>query len=138
MWEQSEDTLLEEALGALAGPGRRGAKFTAKRLRKNVGEAYLLVPLPFALALDRVRGALAEAAGGNSPWPLESGPDRAALRVLAGGGFGGLNPVVVTADLNADGPHGTGVHLRAAAKEGLIRQRAGEKTAERIVQILNR
>jgi hypothetical protein len=137
--DESEDALLVEALGALAGSGRSGAAFTAKRLRKNVGEATLLLPLGFDPALERVGEALAEVSTGGGPWQVETGADGTdgmALRVMAGGGFGGLNPVVVTAVLHSKGEQRTSVRLRAAAKEGLIRQRAGEKTVDRLARLL--
>ncbi|MGW7268569.1 hypothetical protein [Streptomyces sp. NPDC054842] len=137
MPDESEDALLVEALGALAGAGRSGAAFTAKRLRKNVGEATLLLPLGIDPALERVREVLTEVSTGDAPWPLGSGADGTALRVMAGGGFGGLNPVVVTVVLNSDGEQRTSVRLRAVAKEGLIKQRAGEKTVDRLARLLN-
>ena len=43
-----------------------------------------------------------------------------------------MNPVVVTVALSAAASAGTAVHIRAAAKEGLIKQRAGTKLAESI------
>ncbi|MET7597636.1 hypothetical protein ACWERY_19140 [Streptomyces sp. NPDC004082] len=141
MPDESEDALLVEALGTLAGSGRSGAAFTAKRLKKNVGEATLLLPLGLDDALERVRGAMAEVSTGAEPWRVETGTDGTggtALRVMAGGGFGGLNPVVVTVVVNSDGEQGTSVRLRAAAKEGLIKQRAGEKTVDRLAGLLER
>jgi hypothetical protein len=56
--------------------------------------------------------------------------------VITGDGVGGLNPVLVTAVLTRAEATVTNVLLRAAAKEGLIKQRAGEKTAKRIAGLL--
>ncbi|WP_369241871.1 hypothetical protein AB5J56_43730 [Streptomyces sp. R21] len=134
---QDEDGLLVEALGALAGGlGRRGAEFTAKRLKKNVHEIDLRLPLAFEDAVERTHDVLT--ALGRQVDPLEPQPsaDRRTIRVIAAGGAGGLNPVVVTAVLTRAEAAATGVLLRAAAKEGLIKQRAGEKTAQRVAMLL--
>ncbi|MEU4886541.1 MULTISPECIES: hypothetical protein [Streptomyces] len=48
-----------------------------------------------------------------------------------------MNPVVVTALVTRGGEHTSAVRLRAAAKEGLIKQRAGEKTAVRLAALLS-
>ncbi|MGW1505906.1 hypothetical protein ACWCQW_46855 [Streptomyces mirabilis] len=47
-----------------------------------------------------------------------------------------MNPVLITVSLTSDGPEHTAVSVRGAAKEGLIKQRAGEKTAKRITELL--
>lgn len=64
MLDHSEDRLLEEALGAIAGQGRLGAKFAARFLKHDVHEIELRLPLGFDLALERVRGA----------WPSRPAP----------------------------------------------------------------
>lgn len=48
-----------------------------------------------------------------------------------------MNPVVVTALVTTGGASDSQVRLRAAAKEGLIRQRAGELTAARLAALLD-
>ncbi|CAL9661066.1 hypothetical protein SUDANB105_07013 [Streptomyces sp. enrichment culture] len=57
---------------------------------------------------------------------------------MASGGAGGMNPVVVTARVLKVDEGSSEVWLRAAAKEGLIRQRAGEKTAVRLAALLSK
>jgi hypothetical protein len=47
-----------------------------------------------------------------------------------------MNPVLITVGLTADRPESTSIRVRGAAKEGLIKQRAGEKTAKRVVGLL--
>lgn len=71
------------------------------------------------------------------PVHVEPGGDRRTIRVVAGAGIGGMNPVVVTALVTRGGEHTSAVRLRAAAKEGLIKQRAGEKTAVRLAALLS-
>ncbi|MGA5871848.1 hypothetical protein [Streptomyces cinereoruber] len=133
--EQDEDRILAEelaALGAVGGGSGRLVRAVAKLMGKNVHEIGLLAPLPFADAVKRVSDVL-----GKTGRTVETG-NEATIRVVTGGGAGGLNPVVVTARvLKTDGA-GSEIRLRAAAKEGLIRQRAGEKTAVRLAARLNR
>ncbi|WP_437074651.1 hypothetical protein [Streptomyces sp. enrichment culture] len=60
------------------------------------------------------------------------------IRVVASGGVGGMNPVVVTARVLKVDEGRAEIWLRAAAKEGLLRQRAGEKTAIRLAALLSK
>ncbi|QFZ72902.1 hypothetical protein GFH48_06130 [Streptomyces fagopyri] len=136
MLDHSEDRLLEEALGAIAGQGRLGAKFAARFLKHDVHEIELRLPLSFDLALERVRGSLVESTGGTDPSLLQSGTDRVALRVMSGAGFAAMNPVVVTVTVTRVEEESTGIRVRAAAKEGLIKQHAGEKTARLVASAL--
>lgn len=138
--DQSEDQILAEelaALGAVGGGSGRLVRVVAKLMRKNVHEVDLLVPLPFDDAVKRVSGVLGRAGHVIETLPVRLGEDET-IRIVASGGAGGLNPVVVTTRvLKADGDSSE-VWLRAAAKEGLIRQRAGEKTAVRLAAQLSR
>ncbi|WP_424921028.1 hypothetical protein [Streptomyces sp. wa13] len=138
--DQSEDQILAEelaALGAMGGGSGRLVRVVAKLMRKNVHEIDLLVPLPFDDAVKRVSGVLARAGHAIETVPVRPGED-APVRVVAGGGADGLNPVVVTARVLKTDENSSEVWLRAAAKEGLIRQRAGEKTAVRLAAQLSR
>ncbi|MEU3252212.1 hypothetical protein [Streptomyces sp. NPDC006997] len=135
--EQYEDRILAEelaALGAVGGGSGRLVRVVAKRMKKNVQEIELLVPLPFDEAVRRVFGVLSGAGRAVGSGAGDDGTEM--LRVVAGGGAGGLNPVVVTVWVRQAGEGGSQVRLRAAAKEGLIRQRAGEKTAARLAALL--
>ena len=108
----------------------------AKLMRKNVHEIDLVIPLPFGDAVERVAGVLG---GGGQPvvsMRAGDGRDQEMMRVVVGGGFGGLNPVVVTVLVTKGTEDSSSVRLRAAAKEGLVKQRAGEKTATRLAASL--
>lgn len=59
------------------------------------------------------------------------------LRVLTGGGYLDMNPVVVTLDATRNGEWTTTLNVRAVAKEGLVKQRAAQKTAERVAELLH-
>ncbi|MGK5698156.1 hypothetical protein ACSNOJ_35635 [Streptomyces sp. URMC 128] len=138
--DENEDEILAAelaALGAASGGSGRMTRLVAKALRKNVHEIDLVMPLPFDDAVKRVAEVLGRAGRTGGSTQVEHGVDREMFRVVAGGGFGGLNPVVVTALVTRSGVGSTEVRLRAAAKEGLIKQRAGEKTAARLAASLS-
>ncbi|GGJ63163.1 hypothetical protein [Streptomyces brasiliensis] len=139
--EQSEDQILAEelaALGAVSGGSGGLVRVVAKLMRKNVYEIDLLVPLPFDDAVNRVSSVLGRAGRAVETAPVGSGEDEETIRVVASGGAGGLNPVVVTARVLKADEDSSEVWLRAAAKEGLIRQRAGEETAVRLAALLSK
>jgi hypothetical protein len=58
--------------------------------------------------------------------------DKHELRAVVGAGALNLNPAVVTLQLLATTMESTTIRVRGVAKEGLIRQRAGRKAAERV------
>ncbi|MEV7730242.1 hypothetical protein AB0P15_36850 [Streptomyces sp. NPDC087917] len=136
-----EDRILAEALAAVGAAGggsggRFGARFAAERLRKNVHEVPLTLAAPLDAATRHVSGVLARL---GSPRRAARGADptvRRVVRAVIGGGFGKMNPVLVTVSLTAGGQDGTAVSVRGAAKEGLIKQRAGERTARRVAALL--
>ncbi|WP_307806549.1 hypothetical protein [Streptomyces sp. FH025] len=132
---QDEDELLVEALRAIGGSG---AAFTAKLLKKNVHEIDLSLPLAFEDAVLHMYRVLVTVGHQVDRQPLpKPSESRHTIRVMAGGrGVIPSNPVLVTATLTRTDPQSTAVLLRAAAKEGLIKQRSGEKTAERIAALL--
>ncbi|MFJ9550195.1 hypothetical protein [Streptomyces erythrochromogenes] len=138
-----EDLILARALGALGAAGggsggRRGAAFAARRLRKNVHEVELAVGLSQADAAARAADVLLRL--GTPVRTAGAVPTAGArvVRALVGGGFGNMNPVLVTVTLTGTGPEATAVRVRGAAKEGLIKQRAGEKTARQVAELLSR
>ncbi|MFF7723645.1 hypothetical protein ACFZDB_30415 [Streptomyces luteogriseus] len=138
--DRSEDQILVEelaALGAVSGGSGRLTGLVARLLRKNAHEIELVIPLPFDEAVQRVVTVLAGAGRPGRALQVDSGRDQEMIRVVAGGGVGGLNPVVVTALMRRGTEAGTAVKLRAAAKEGLVKQRAGEKTAARLAALLS-
>jgi len=131
--QQPEDELLAEALGRI----NRGGKIASRFLKNDISEFDRELPLGFDLALERVRVVLVELSPGANPELVEAATDRVTLRVLTGGGALNMNPVVVTVDATRSGERTTTLHVRAIAKEGLIKQRAGQKVVERISALLN-
>jgi hypothetical protein len=120
-----EDELLASALGVPA----------ARRLRKNVLEVDLTLAMPPAAAAERVRQVL-----GDLGSELDSGAETEVgdLRIVGimGAGVGNLNPAVVTVTIRAAENDSSNVVVRGAAKEGLIKQRAGESAARRVAGAL--
>ncbi|MDF3145819.1 MULTISPECIES: hypothetical protein [unclassified Streptomyces] len=139
--DRSEDQILADelaALGAVSGGSGRLVRWVAMLMRKNVHEIELVIPLPFNDAVEHVSGMLNQV--GRAVENMQVAPDRdeQTIRVVARGGAGGMNPVVVTALVSKGGQNGSEVRLRAAAKEGLIKQRAGEKTATLVAALLHK
>ncbi len=140
---EDEEALLASALGSLAastgfGGARRGALFASRYLLRTVAhEVVLTVPLPMGTTTDQVERVLAPL-GRILDDPQVAGARERRIRAIVRGGYAGLNPVVVTARLSPDPAGGTSVTLRAAAKEGLIKQRSAEKTAKAIAESLTR
>ncbi|WP_051806985.1 hypothetical protein [Streptomyces sp. NRRL F-2664] len=137
-----EDLILREALGALGavggGPGGRlGAKFAAGRLKKNVHEVELtLEGVPPAEAAARTTDLLLRLGTPVRTRATDSPETVRVVRALVGGGFAQMNPVLVTVTLTDTGAGATTARVRGAAKEGLIKQRAGEKTAHQVATLL--
>lgn len=134
--EVLEDRLLTEALVAQMSHGKGGGRLGAKLTKKSVDEVELRLPLPFEDAVVQVTRLFVEVGHTHHPERPDPDPDRLVKRVLTRAGLGGLVPVVVTAAIARGGPDSTEVWLRAVAQEGLIKHRAGRKTAARLAELL--
>jgi hypothetical protein len=122
------------AHGAAAAGGRggaRGAQRAARRMRKDVHEIEIAVAVRLAEARVLVAG-LIQATGRL----IEESEDPVIVRGVVGAGAMNMNPVVLTVTLSPAATGGTTVRVRGAAKEGLIKQRAGEKAARRFTSML--
>jgi hypothetical protein len=132
--QMPEDDSLGEALDRVHPGGKADSRF----LRHDVGEVERELALGFGPAVEHIRTVLTGLTGGHAePDALLAGHDRAVGRVVVGGGFFAMNPVVVTVTATRNGEHATAVHVRAVAPEGLIKQRAGRKTAARVMALLD-
>ncbi|NUR65824.1 MAG: hypothetical protein HOQ47_08695 [Streptomyces sp.] len=129
-----EDMTLDHHLGGVAqSVGAQGklTRLVARRLKKDVREIRVDTDLAPEAAL-----ALAErvVAGCVPPLAVVALPGGGhAVRAVMGTGFGGLNPAVVTLVVTAADGAGSTVLVRGAAKEGLIKQRGGQRAVEGIV-----
>lgn len=126
-----EDALLVRAIGDLGslGGARRGAEMGVRRLKKNVLEIDLALDMPPQAAADRARQVLSQ----QGKVLNINGDDGSATLVvgIVGAGVGNLNPAVVTVTID-QAENGSKLVIRGAAKEGLIKQRAGEAAARRV------
>jgi hypothetical protein len=129
-----EDELLIRAVGDVGGfmgpYARRGAETGARRLRKDVFEVDLAVNMSPTAAADRAREVISEH---GDVLDLESSSEDPGTQIvgIVGSGTANLNPALVTVTIrpSADGSR---LVIRGVAKEGLIKQRAGEKAAKRV------
>jgi hypothetical protein len=128
-----ESGLLVQGFAAIdAGTTGKAAGATAKKMRANVFETDTTLKLPVADAVKRVRSLLAEL---GAPIDEESTGNGQRLRAMVGAGSMNMNPTVVTVTLT-DAGAATTARIRGVAKEGLIKQRAGQKAAERVAGLL--
>ncbi|WP_331772083.1 hypothetical protein OG948_51960 (plasmid) [Embleya sp. NBC_00888] len=114
---------------------RYGVGFVVKLMRNNSHEVALDLPMSFDGAVRHVAAILAGVGVAPQSGGGESAPGRRTIRVVTGGGHLRMNPVLVTVVLTSESET-TRVVVRGTAKEGLIKQRAGEKTAEMIAGLL--
>lgn len=126
--------LSRQAAGDLPGQSGVGAGAVARRLRKNVYETELTLASSLRDSCARVAGLLASI--GHVLEQTGPADRRAVVRGVVGAGAMNLNPAVLTITMTGAGDSRTVVHIRGAAKEGLIKQRAGEKAARRLAALL--
>lgn len=114
-----------------ASGGRLGARFAARLLPEDVYEIELVLALPLDEALA-LAGSVLSSPLGEPVDEARFADDKHELRAVVGAGALNLNPAVVTLQLLATTSASTTIRVRGVAKEGLIRQRAGRKAAERV------
>ena len=130
-----EDDLLVGGLAGLGGySGRRVPEKMTRKISKNVFELDVELWVPVESATEKVRDILAQL---GRVVHVEGAAGSSGTQVIGmmGAGFGKLNPAVVTVTIH---PMEAGARLviRGAAKEGLIKQRAGEAAAKRVAAAL--
>lgn len=137
--EASEDQLLLyglASLGAMVG-GERGARGVARGARmtkKDVRTAVEEVPG----TAEGTRTSVRDLFAGLGRLAGEEAHDDGScvIRAVIGSGFGRLNPTVVTAEVISHSQASTQISLRAAAREGLIKQHSAGKALARIIERL--
>jgi hypothetical protein len=124
--------------GLLGLAGKRGgawgAAFAGRRLRNNVHEMELTLAAPS----DEVFITVVSLIASMGRVVAQTGPSngKAIVRGIVGAGTLNLNPAVVTVTMVPANGSGTSVRIRGAAKEGLIKQRAGQRASERLAASL--
>lgn len=134
-----EDDLLARALGqqaagAVPGQSGRAAGAVARRLRENVYETETTLAAPLNEACAHVAGVLM--AIGQVVAETSPAGGQAVVRAIVGAGAMNLNPAMLTVTMTSAADDRTTVHIRGAAKEGLIKQRAGEKAVRRLAAMV--
>jgi hypothetical protein len=110
--------------------GARGAARGFKWTKKDVSTTHVLLRGTVEAASKLVHETLAGAGSLTGAQAHDDGS--VAVRAIVGVGFGGLNPAVVTAVVT-EGPDDTAaVALRAAGREGLIKQHPADKALAKI------
>jgi hypothetical protein len=116
-------------LGGARG-GRSGAERAAKRIRTDRCELTFESDTSPDEMLRTASGLLAGM--GQLLDDVPAAPAGDEVWALVGGGAGGQNPVVVRLGADRLGDGGCRAVIRTCAKEGLIKQRAAQKTAARV------
>ncbi|MFI1166954.1 hypothetical protein ACH4UM_25975 [Streptomyces sp. NPDC020801] len=110
--------------------GARGAARGFKWTKKDVSTTVVSLPGTVAAASKLVGETLSGAGDLMGTQARDDGG--VAMRAIVGVGMGGLNPAVVTAVVAAGPGGGAVVELRAAGREGLIKQHPAEKALAKI------
>jgi hypothetical protein len=127
--ERVEDELLVDAVARLGGGSPAGPMGAfARRMRKNVCEIDIRVSTSPHDTAERIRQILQDYILQETGSPEYSDSE---IVALVGAGHWNLNPTVLTVRIRAS-EEGSQLLIRGAAKEGLIKQRAGEAAAKRL------
>jgi len=120
------------ASGALGGRvgGRAGARWATKRLRVDTAELILNLAASTTRIVTVATDILSQE-GEVIEGSVADG-NREGVRGVVGAGALNMNPAVVRVQATPLAPEMSQVRVRAVAKEGLIKQRAGQEAAARI------
>ena len=130
-----ESKILARELGRLGGGwgGRLGARWAALRLPSVEHELRFVLNTSAEVATRKIGDFMNEFGS-----PIPEYPSNAAAGMFSsvvGSGHLNLNPTILNVQIQTV-PKGTGVTVRAVAKEGTIKQHSAQKLAERIEQLL--
>ena len=128
-----DDKILEAELARLAGGaylGGAGARWAARRLPNNAFEAAVDVQASAADALAAFADALAKLGRLIGEGPAEQ---NLGVRGVVRAGFLNLNPAVIDIRVTALEDGRSRVTVTGTAKEGRIKQQAGEKAVARVI-----
>ena len=121
--------LASGALGGRVG-GRAGARWATKRLRVDTAELILNLAASTTRIVTVATDILSHE-GEVIEGSVADG-NREGVRGVVGAGALNMNPAVVRVQATPLAPEMSQVRVRAVAKEGLIKQRAGQEAAARI------
>lgn len=127
---KNSDEILAKTLKRIGGAG---AGWVAKLLPDNVFEMAVEV----AAAADEIDAAIRHAIGEeNILAEAEASTDGFRISAVVESGFGGLNPTLLSIHLKPQSERLTTATIRGVAKEGLIKQRAGEQAVRALAEWL--
>ena len=137
---RTPDEILAQELGKLAtraSEGEGGAGVVRWVARKLPTDAFSVV-MHFDAGAEEVLRAATDLLRSEGKIRDHAGmpTDAPAVAAVIGSGFLGLNPALVTVEVMPEAENRVAVHVSGAAKEGLIKQHAGEKAARRIAERL--
>ncbi len=136
---KSEDEILAREIakiGDAAGEsgGKAGAGFMARLLPNNTFELALEISAEPEVILQTASKVLSEQ--GTLLDAADTSTSVSRLAAVIGAGSMIMNPAIVTVEVAPISARVSKVSIRGVAKEGLIKQRAGEKAARRIGDLL--
>ena len=129
--EKDEEQILAQALGEIWGPG---ARLMARWLPEDVYETVLETgsspekAWQVALAVMSRVGRILESNAAETRG--------AVVCAIVGSGAWNMNPALVKVRVTSTAEGVTRLEIRGIAKEGLIRQRAGETAVKRVANLL--
>jgi hypothetical protein len=129
--DREEAELMIDGLGQIGGSG---ARFMARLLPANIHEVSAIVDADPQAVCNRAVNLVTQ--DGDLVAQRQPSPGVLEVRGLIGAGTARLDPTVVTVRVAGHHRGGSRVQVRAVAKEGLVKQRAGEKTATRYLDQL--
>ncbi len=138
--QRSADQVLADELGKLAAEatdkkiGSGVVRWVARKMPNDAFQTTFEVAAEPATVLHRAFDVLHDQGRIRDDFAAES--ESPAVSAVVGSGFLGLNPAVVTIEVVAHEDDRSRVVVSGVAKEGLIKQRSGEKAARRIAQSL--
>ncbi len=131
-------------LGAISGAvgggldgaigGGLGANLAARLLPNDTFELDIEIAAKPRAVLKKAFNILSRT--GKITEGIEPPSDLPTLYAVIGSGFLNLNPALVRVEIVAVSKNSTQVTIRGVAKEGLIKQHAGEKAARKIADLL--
>jgi hypothetical protein len=128
---QEKDNILSNEIGKLGGPG---ARLATRLLPNNILELTMETNSPPEMALETVLTILSQE--GKIIEDRRTDPDKPAICAVVGSGLWNLNPTLVEVQVVSTQDNVTKLSIVGTAKEGLIKQHAGEKAARRIADLL--
>jgi len=114
--------------------GAEAVSWVAKRLPNDAFQVRLRTQVDPESVLKAACAVLREE--GRIEEDVETSPDTASISGIIGSGFLGLNPALVTVHVIPGDEDVVDVIVAGIAKEGLIKQRGGEKAAKAIADRL--